>query len=198
MLLRALGGRGVRPAGGRWCLGLGPSEEAGLLVPLRIRPVFRVWSVPTVAARRWRPASSTSRRAGRAASRRSGGWRQSTHRRLAQELSGVGMRQRVAQHLVHVLDRDRPAASSSTRSGMSAGPSRSPRDDARCVMPARCAARIFSLRPPIGSTRPRSVISPVIATSLAHRDRAAAPTTSAVAIVMPADGPSFGMAPSGK
>ena len=32
-------------------------------------------------------------------------------------------------------------------------------------MPARCAASIFSLRPPIGSTRPRSVISPVIATS---------------------------------
>ena len=32
-------------------------------------------------------------------------------------------------------------------------------------MPARCAARTFSLRPPIGGTRPRSVISPVIATS---------------------------------
>src|SRR5207237_127985 len=32
--------------------------------------------------------------------------------------------------------------------------------------PARCAARILDLRPPIGSTRPRSVISPVIATSL--------------------------------
>ena len=38
------------------------------------------------------------------------------------------------------------------------------------VMPARCAASSFSLSPPIGSTRPRSVISPVIATSLAHRD----------------------------
>jgi DNA mismatch repair protein MutS2 len=28
------------------------------------------------------------------------------------------------------------------------------------LMPARCAARTFSLRPPMGSTRPRSVISP--------------------------------------
>ena len=34
------------------------------------------------------------------------------------------------------------------------------------LMPARCAARNFSLMPPTGSTRPRSVISPVIATSL--------------------------------
>ena len=35
--------------------------------------------------------------------------------------------------------------------------------------PARCAARTFSFTPPIGRTLPRSVISPVIATSL--RDR---------------------------
>src|ERR1043165_3075461 len=33
------------------------------------------------------------------------------------------------------------------------------------LMPARCAARTFSFTPPIGSTLPRSVISPVIATS---------------------------------
>ena len=32
-------------------------------------------------------------------------------------------------------------------------------------MPARCAASTFSLMPPTGSTVPRSVISPVIATS---------------------------------
>ena len=65
------------------------------------------------------------------------------------------------------------------------------------VMPARWAARIFSLRPPIGSTRPRSVISPVIATSRRTGMRSSA-ETSAGAIVMPADGPSLGMAPSGK
>ena len=34
------------------------------------------------------------------------------------------------------------------------------------VMPARSAASTFSLTPPIGSTRPRRLISPVIATSL--------------------------------
>ena len=33
------------------------------------------------------------------------------------------------------------------------------------VMPPRCAASSFSFSPPIGSTSPRSVISPVIATS---------------------------------
>ena len=64
-------------------------------------------------------------------------------------------------------------------------------------MPPRCAASTFSLSPPIGSTRPRSVISPVIATSLAHRDACQSAETSAVAIVMPADGPSLGIAPSG-
>ena len=47
---------------------------------------------------------------------------------------------------------------------------------APCVMPPRCAASSFSFRPPIGSTWPRSVISPVIATSAAHRDLRSAPT----------------------
>ena len=32
-------------------------------------------------------------------------------------------------------------------------------------MPARCAASVFSFKPPIGNTLPRSVTSPVIATS---------------------------------
>ncbi len=64
------------------------------------------------------------------------------------------------------------------------------------LIPARSAARAFSLSPPIGSTRPRRVISPVIATSR----RTGMPVSeemSAVAIVMPADGPSFGIAPAG-
>ena len=50
--------------------------------------------------------------------------------------------------------------------------------------------------PPTGSTRPDSVISPVIATS----PRTGRPVSSdaiAAAIVTPADGPSFGMAPDG-
>ena len=62
--------------------------------------------------------------------------------------------------------------------------------------PARCAARTFSRTPPIGKTCPVSVISPVIPTSSATgmpRTRDAI----AVAIVTPADGPSFGTAPAG-
>ena len=64
------------------------------------------------------------------------------------------------------------------------------------VMPARTAPRIFSLSPPIGSTRPLSVISPVIATSW-RAGRSDSADTIAVAIAMPADGPSFGIAPAG-
>src|SRR6266702_8169872 len=63
-------------------------------------------------------------------------------------------------------------------------------------MPARAAAVSFSLSPPMGSTRPRSVSSPVIATSWRDR-RWHRSDASAVAIVMPADGPSFGTAPAG-
>ena len=65
------------------------------------------------------------------------------------------------------------------------------------VTPARWAARIFSLRPPIGSTRPRSVTSPVIAMVWRTGMRSSA-LAIAVAIVMPALGPSLGIAPSGK
>ena len=60
------------------------------------------------------------------------------------------------------------------------------------LAPERCAARILLLSPPIGSTRPRRVISPVIATSL----RTGMPVkaeTIAVAMVTPADGPSAGV-----
>ncbi len=48
----------------------------------------------------------------------------------------------------------------------------------------------------MGSTRPRSVISPVIATSLWTGMRVNA-LTMARAMVMPADGPSLGMPPAG-
>ena len=64
------------------------------------------------------------------------------------------------------------------------------------LMPARYAARIFSLMPPTGSTLPRNVISPVIATSL----RIGLPVSidaNAVNMVTPADGPSLGIAPAG-
>ena len=64
------------------------------------------------------------------------------------------------------------------------------------VRPERRAARAFSRTPPTGSTRPRSVISPVMATS----ERTGIPVSSdtiAVAMVTPAEGPSFGVAPAG-
>ena len=63
-------------------------------------------------------------------------------------------------------------------------------------MPARLAARIFSLMPPTGSTFPRSVISPVMANCL-RTLRCVKVETKEVTIVIPALGPSFGMAPSG-
>ena len=64
-----------------------------------------------------------------------------------------------------------------------------------CI-PAFFAASSFSLSPPIGSTLPRNVISPVMATS-ARTGISVIADRIAVAIVIPAEGPSFGTAPSG-
>ena len=64
------------------------------------------------------------------------------------------------------------------------------------LIPAFLAASNFSFRPPMGRILPRRVISPVIATSA----RAFWPVMAdimAVAMVTPAEGPSFGTAPSG-
>ena len=64
------------------------------------------------------------------------------------------------------------------------------------VMPALLAASIFSFIPPTGSTLPRSVISPVMAVFFLTL-RCVRAEAMDVAIVMPAEGPSFGVAPSG-
>ena len=64
------------------------------------------------------------------------------------------------------------------------------------VMPAAWAASTFCLRPPIGSTRPCSVTSPVIPT-VCFTGRPLSNEASAVTIVTPALGPSLGMAPAG-
>ena len=64
------------------------------------------------------------------------------------------------------------------------------------VSPAACAASTFCFSPPIGSTRPCSVTSPVMPTVL-FTVRPVSSDASAVTIVMPALGPSFGMAPAG-
>ena len=63
-------------------------------------------------------------------------------------------------------------------------------------IPARTAPRTFSFTPPIGSTRPVNVNSPVIDTSR-RTFRPEMADTSAVAMVIPAEGPSFGIAPAG-
>src|SRR5208337_2370168 len=63
-------------------------------------------------------------------------------------------------------------------------------------IPARRAARILSRTPPTGSTRPVSVTSPVIASSVlmgSSRNR----LMSAAAMATPAEGPSLGTAPAG-
>src|SRR2546428_9789685 len=65
------------------------------------------------------------------------------------------------------------------------------------LTPARAAAVSFSLSPPIGRMRPPSVSSAVIATSWRAR-RPHRSDASAVAIAIPADGPSFGTAPAGR
>ena len=58
------------------------------------------------------------------------------------------------------------------------------------------AANIFSLIPPTGNTFPRKVISPVIASS-GFTLRCVKAEAKAVSMVTPAEGPSFGVAPSG-
>ena len=62
--------------------------------------------------------------------------------------------------------------------------------------PARCAATTFSLMPPTGSTRPRRLISPVMAVSL-RMVRSVISEVSAMNMATPALGPSFGVAPAG-
>lgn len=65
----------------------------------------------------------------------------------------------------------------------------------RCYACA-CCSKQFSRKPPIASTRPLRVISPVIA-SLARTGMPVSALATAVISEIPADGPSFGTAPSG-
>ena len=65
------------------------------------------------------------------------------------------------------------------------------------LTPCLKAAKVFSLSPPIGNEFPRRSISPVMATSfLMATPVIAERMTKPVAI--PAEGPSLGVAPSGK
>src|SRR6185369_15435912 len=85
---------------------------------------------------------------------------------------------------------------SRTSAGMSSRSRRLRAGSSTVAMPARCAASTFSLTPPIGSTSPRRLISPVIATSL-RTGRLLSSEVSATNIATPALGPSFGVAPAG-
>ena len=64
------------------------------------------------------------------------------------------------------------------------------------LIPALCAAKSFSFNPPIGRTNHLKVISTVIATSLLTGISVIAEIIE-VTIPIPAEGPSFGVAPSG-
>ena len=64
------------------------------------------------------------------------------------------------------------------------------------LIPDLSAANNFSFNPPIGSTLPLNVISPVIAT-LQFTGIPVRIETIDVTIAIPAEGPSLGVAPSG-
>jgi starch synthase len=78
----------------------------------------------------------------------------------------------------------------STRRGISFRSLRFSRGISTVVMRFRCAARSFSFKPPMGITRPRSVISPVMATSFRTGSLVRA-LAMLVAMVTPALGPSL-------
>src|SRR5665213_583289 len=84
----------------------------------------------------------------------------------------------------------RTASGTSSRSG----PLRS--GSTTVVSPARWAANTFWRTPPMGSTRPWRVTSPVIPTA-GETGRSVSRLTRAVVMVTPAEGPSFGTAPAG-
>ena len=66
-----------------------------------------------------------------------------------------------------------------------------------CFTPAAFPPSIFDSKPPIGITLPHKLISPVKAivfnTGILHNK-----DTIATVIAVPAEGPSFGVAPSGQ
>ena len=118
---------------------------------------------------------------------------------LPEEQAAIAQRrvaQRDRERLGERVDRRDLEPARGRRRGRSSRSASLSRGITMCVIPARTAPRIFSLSPPIGSTRPDSVISPVIATSW-RAGRPDSADTIAVAIAMPADGPSFGIAPAG-
>ena len=101
--------------------------------------------------------------------------------------------------LVHVIVIPRRSGPRSLPSGSRAArrnPFGSPPGRSAFLRPARRAAMVFSLTPPMGSTRPVRVSSPVMPSFL----RTGLPViieSRAVVMVTPAEGPSLGVAPAG-
>ena len=93
-------------------------------------------------------------------------------RRVAGASAGGGARGRRGRLERRRAARRRPSRARRTRAARARRPGMSSRSrwlragSMTVVMPARSAASTFSLTPPIGSTRPRRLISPVIAMSL--------------------------------
>ena len=111
-------------------------------------------------------------------------------------LGFLGFSQRHRQHLIHGARQNETSASASPLRECRADPSRFALGRSPALIPARFAASVFSFSPPIGSTSPRSVISPVMATSW-RTGRFSISDASAVNIATPALGPSLGTAPAG-
>ena len=217
-LLEALLGAGValvdvgmvlagEPAKGLPDLGLAGrarNAERGVVVPI-LHPraalvgQLRAALDRTVARRPCPRPPAAGRRAGTTAVVAGAGWVS----RLARlepvgegALSACGLRRRAASRTSSIVSTSTSFMRLRISSGMSRRSFSFLRGRMTIFAPDRCAARILLLRPPIGSTRPRSVISPVIATSL-RTGMPVSELTIAVAIVMPAEGPSLGMAPAG-
>ena len=97
------------------------------------------------------------------------------------------------------LRRSGPGGTSSTRGhrpGRRRGRGRLRSGMITSVRPAACAASTLCFSPPIGRTRPCKVTSPVIPT-VCLTARFVSSEARAVVIVIPALGPSFGIAPAG-
>jgi hypothetical protein len=102
---------------------------------------------------------------------------------------------RMAEHIIHVFYQDDIEAFSNPRRYIVQVTLVVLRDQHAGNVASLCGQQFFG-QPPMGRTRPRKVISPVMASCLRTGFWTRADTIE-VAMVIPAEGPSFGIAPSG-
>ena len=139
----------------------------------------------------WPPLTRADRRSGRGLAASVGGRHRAS---TAPPAASVGQARRRAPR--RCREARWKVISSRTASGTSSrsGPLRTGRTTV--VSPARWAASTFWRTPPMGSTRPCRVTSPVMPTT-ERTGTSRSRLTRAVVMVTPADGPSLGMAPAG-